>query len=144
VTYTYKVRNTGDVPLAGVKDSIKDDTCSPVKYVSGDKDKDNLLDTPNSIFEDALNETWVFTCTTPVDDTTTNIVTVEGTPTDAAGSPLCGPGSGQDTENQLAPCDAEDRDKATDRHRPHRLRTAGPTLRQELTTPLPAAVRHFG
>ena len=34
VTYTYQVRNTGDVPLAGVK-SITDDTCSPVTYVSG-------------------------------------------------------------------------------------------------------------
>ena len=34
VTYTYEVRNTGDVPLAGVAARIVDDTCSPVTYVS--------------------------------------------------------------------------------------------------------------
>ena len=32
---------------------IRDDTCSPVHYVSGDQDDDGLLDTPTSIFEDA-------------------------------------------------------------------------------------------
>ena len=82
VTYTYQVRNTGDVPLAGVADRITDDTCSPVTYVSGDEDGDGLLDTPTSIFEDALDETWIFTCTTTVDEDTTNVVTVTGTPTD--------------------------------------------------------------
>ena len=78
VTYTYEVRNTGDVPLAGVADSITDDTCSPVTYVRGDHDDDGLLDTPNSIFEDRLDETWVFTCTTDVDEDTTNTVVVAG------------------------------------------------------------------
>ena len=72
VTYTYRVRNTGDVPLADVAERITDDTCSPVTYVSGDTDGDGLLDTPDSIFEDSLDETWVFTCTTDVDETTTN------------------------------------------------------------------------
>ena len=91
VTYTYHVRNTGDVPLAGVKDAITDDTCSPVTYVSGDKDGDNLLDTPNSIFEDALDETWVFTCTTTVDQDTTNTVIVSGTPTDPPVNPCVKP-----------------------------------------------------
>ncbi len=59
VTYTYRVTNTGDVPLAGVAESISDDTCSPVSYVKGDRDGDDLLDTPNSIFEDEADETWV-------------------------------------------------------------------------------------
>ena len=61
VTYTYEVTNTGDVPLAGVAETITDDTCAPVEYVSGDIDGDGLLDTPRSIFEDKADETWVFT-----------------------------------------------------------------------------------
>ncbi len=105
VTYTYHVRNTGDVPLAGVKDAITDDTCSPITYVSGDKDGDNLLDTPNSIFEDALDETWVFRCTTTVDKDTTNTVIVSGTPTDPSGKPLC--------EAPAATCDTSDTSSAT-------------------------------
>ena len=110
VTYTYHVRNTGDIPLAGVKEGITDDTCSPITYVSGDKDGDNLLDTPNSIFEDSLDETWVFTCTTTVEHDTTNTVIVSGTPTDSSGKPLCGaPASGQGASS----CDAEGTDKAT-------------------------------
>ena len=44
---------------------------------------------PNSIFEDALDETWVFTCTTFVDEDTMNTVVVEGTPVDPGGEPLC-------------------------------------------------------
>ena len=91
VTYTYTVKNTGDVPLAGVKDRITDNTCSPVKYVSGDEDGDGLLDTPNSIFEDSLDETWTFTCTTTVSTTTTNSVVTPGTPVDPGGEPLCRP-----------------------------------------------------
>ncbi len=91
VTYTYTVKNTGDVPLAGVKDRITDNTCSPVKYVSGDEDSDGLLDTPNSIFEDSLDETWTFTCTTTVSTTTTNTVVTPGTPVDPGGEPLCRP-----------------------------------------------------
>ncbi len=110
VTYTYHVRNTGDVPLAGVKEGISDDTCSPVTYVSGDKDGDNLLDTPHSILEDALDETWVFTCTTTVDQDTTNTVIVSGTPTDSSGNNLChAPASGQGASS----CDVEGTDKAT-------------------------------
>lgn len=96
VTYSYRVRNTGDVPLANVRERIADDTCSPVTLASGDEDQDGLLDTTTSIFEDAADETWVFTCTTTVSDTTTNTVTVPGTPTNPTGTPLCEPG---------APCD---------------------------------------
>ena len=110
VTYTYRVTNTGDVPLAGVAEGITDDTCSPVEYVSGDKDGDGLLDTPDSIFEDSLDETWIFECTTRVDETTKNVVTVPGIPSGPDGATLCGP----DAEEGLSqvPCDVGDRDKA--------------------------------
>ena len=73
VTYTYEVRNTGDVPLADVKASITDDKCAPVTYVSGDEDGDELLDTPNSIFEDSADEVWMFTCTARITTDTVNI-----------------------------------------------------------------------
>lgn len=108
VTYTYQVRNTGDVPLADVASRITDDTCSPVAYVSGDEDGDGLLDTPTSIFEDALDETWVFTCTTAVTATTTNTVVVTGSPTDQDGNPLCGP----DSVGGFPPCDVTAPDDA--------------------------------
>ncbi len=112
VTYTYQVRNTGDVPLAGVADRITDDTCSPVTYVSGDDDADGLLDTPNSIFEDAADETWIFTCTTDVTQTTTNTVVVTGTPTDGGGEPLCGPTTTLRAQ-VAAPCDTMGQATAT-------------------------------
>src|SRR5262249_12458269 len=104
VTYTYQVRNTGNVPLGGVADRITDDTCATPTYVSGDDDGDGLLDTPTSLFEDAADEVWTFTCTTTIAQTTTNTVTVTGTPTDTGGVPLCGVGrlSGAD------PCDVTD------------------------------------
>lgn len=110
VTYTYEVTNTGDVPLADVAERISDDTCSPVAYVSGDTDGDGLLDTQDSIFEDALDETWLFTCTTTVDKTTTNTVVVTGTPTDGGGQPLCGQADGPRVSE---PCDVRDRDRET-------------------------------
>jgi hypothetical protein len=123
VTYTYRVRNTGDVPLAGVKDRITDDTCAPVRYVSGDIDKDDLLDTPTSIFEDAFDETWVFRCRTTIDETTTNTVTTPATPVDPGGSPLCdstaqGVAAGRAIVAAAAPgdvstCDVRDRDRET-------------------------------
>ena len=90
MTYEYAVRNTGDVPLANIADTIVDDTCAPVVYVSGDLDQDGLLDTPDSIFEDAADETWLFTCMVFVDADTVNTVVVTGTPVDAAGTLLCG------------------------------------------------------
>lgn len=112
VSYTYLVRNTGDVPLAGVADRISDDTCSPITYVSGDQDADGLLDTPISLFEDSLDETWTFTCVTTVATTTTNVVTVPGTPTDPDGEPLCGP-TELDRNQVSAPCDVTGQATAT-------------------------------
>ena len=107
VTYTYDVRNTGDVPLADVAERISDDTCSPLTFVRGDQDGDGLLDTINSIFEDALDETWRFTCTMTIDETTTNTVVVTGTPTNSDGTPLCPEG-----DNPVE-CDVTDDDPAT-------------------------------
>jgi len=109
VTYTYEVRNTGDVPLADVKTRITDDKCSPVTYVSGDEDGDELLDTPNSIFEDSADEVWVFSCVTTIAMDTLNTVSVTGTPTDPVGVALC---SGEEpvglTAALIEPCDVTD------------------------------------
>jgi uncharacterized repeat protein (TIGR01451 family) len=110
VTYTYHVRNTGDVPLADVESSITDDKCSPLVYQSGDQDGDGLLDTPDSIFEDSLDETWVFTCTAHLSQTTRNTVLVTGTPTDPEGNHLCGPDAGPGLVTE--PCDVEATDTA--------------------------------
>jgi hypothetical protein len=86
VTYTYRVTAT-KVPLAEVKERITDDTCAPVTYVSGDDDGNNLLTTRDyGEFED---ETWIFTCTTTVDRTTTNTVTATGVP--KVGNRVVGP-----------------------------------------------------
>ncbi|MFZ2189084.1 MAG: ice-binding family protein [Candidatus Moraniibacteriota bacterium] len=68
VTYTYDVRNEGDGALKFV--SVKDDKCSPVKFVSGDGDHDSKLDT---------NERWRYTCTKLVSETETNTATARGT-----------------------------------------------------------------
>ncbi|WP_133411837.1 DUF7507 domain-containing protein [Agromyces badenianii] len=89
VVYRYEVRNTGDVPLANVAESIDDDTCAPVAYESGDIDGDGLLDSPRSIFEDASDEVWIFTCSASVTKNTVNTVVVTGTPVDPGGVELC-------------------------------------------------------
>jgi uncharacterized repeat protein (TIGR01451 family) len=66
VTYTYEVTANGTEPLENV--SIEDDTCFDPAYVSGD-DGDNILE---------LGETWIYTCSTSLYDTTTNTVDVAG------------------------------------------------------------------
>ena len=110
VTYTYSVRNTGDVPLADVATRITDDKCAPVTYVSGDEDLDGLLDTPTSIFEDSADETWLFTSRRSSRHTV-NTVTVTGTPTDPGGERLCG--ATQVSRRRAAPCDVTDTATAT-------------------------------
>jgi uncharacterized repeat protein (TIGR01451 family) len=67
VTYTYMEDNTGKDPLSNVV--VSDDKCSPVTFVSGDTNGNNILDT---------TETWTYTCTTTLTATTTNTATGSG------------------------------------------------------------------
>lgn len=67
VTYTYKVTNPGMVELSDV--SVTDDKVSPVSYVSGDINADNLLQP---------GETWTYICTTTLSETTMNTATAIG------------------------------------------------------------------
>ncbi len=83
VTYTYRVRNTGDLPLAKVKAWIADDKCAEIYYVSGDSNNNNLLDGKQA--GGKSNETWVFECTSRLYQTTTNKVTVYGQPKNGQG-----------------------------------------------------------
>ena len=107
VTYTYEVRHPQRAAgRRGV--AHHGNTCAPMTFVSGDIDGDGLLDSPNSIFEDNLEEVWIFTCTVDLSATTTNTVVVTGTPTNSAGEPLCGP----QTPN-AEPCDVTDEAVAT-------------------------------
>lgn len=65
VTFTYRVNNPGAVPLSNVK--VTDDKCSAMSQKLGDKNANQLLD---------INEVWVYTCTTHLNKTTTNTVSV--------------------------------------------------------------------
>lgn len=67
VTYAYTLTNVGAVPMGGVW--VKDNLCSDVSFVSGDTNKDGLLD---------LNESWVYRCTKTVSRTETNTATAHG------------------------------------------------------------------
>ncbi len=67
VTYTYKVTNPGKVTLSDV--SVIDNKVSPVYYVSGDVNADNLLQT---------SETWIYTGKATLTETTTNTATAKG------------------------------------------------------------------
>ncbi len=68
VSYTYTVTNPGVVPLSDV--TVTDNKCSPVKYVSGDVNNNNLLDP---------SETWNYVCSTDITASTMNTATAEGT-----------------------------------------------------------------
>lgn len=67
VIFTEKITNPGAVALSNIQ--IDDDKCSPVKYVSGDKNGDSKLDPA---------ETWTYTCQANLTTTTTNTVEVSG------------------------------------------------------------------
>jgi len=67
VTYTYKVTNPGKVALSNV--TVTDDKVSPVNYVSGDINADNLLQP---------NETWIYTGKINLSATTKNTATAKG------------------------------------------------------------------
>ncbi|MFN7160685.1 MAG: sortase domain-bontaining protein [Candidatus Gracilibacteria bacterium] len=67
-TYTEIINNTGTVPLSNV--TLTDDKCRPVRYVSGDTNKDSKLDT---------NERWIYTCRAYLRTTTTNTAIASGT-----------------------------------------------------------------
>lgn len=70
VTYTYTVLNVGGVPMSDVV--VTDNKCTTVEYASGNHG-DSRLD---------ANETWIYTCTTTVDKTTTNTATVTASAND--------------------------------------------------------------
>lgn len=65
ITFTYRVNNPGVVPLSDVR--VVDDKCNTMSNKLGDTDGNNLLNT---------NEVWIYTCTMPLKETTTNTATV--------------------------------------------------------------------
>ena len=67
VTYDYTVLNVGEVSMRNV--TVTDNQCDSVEFVSGDTDDDERLD------ED---ESWEYSCTTTLSETTTNTVTATG------------------------------------------------------------------
>ncbi len=67
VTYTNRVTNPGTVPLQNVR--LTDDKCGPVSYVSGDANGNALLEP---------TESWVYTCSTNLTQTTVNTVVAAG------------------------------------------------------------------
>ena len=67
VTYTEKVSNPGTVALSNIH--LTDDTCSPMKFASGDINNNTKLDP---------TETWTYTCRKNLTSTTTNTATAVG------------------------------------------------------------------
>ncbi len=65
ITYTYKVNNPGVVSLSNV--TVVDNKCPAMSGELGDTNGNGLLDP---------SEVWIYTCTTNLTQTTTNIVTV--------------------------------------------------------------------
>ncbi|MBI2473063.1 DUF3494 domain-containing protein [Candidatus Uhrbacteria bacterium] len=67
ITYTETITNPGTESLSDV--TLTDDKCSPMNFVSGDTNDDNLLDP---------SESWVYTCDSTLTKTTTNTATATG------------------------------------------------------------------
>lgn len=67
VTYTEKITNPGTVALNNV--NLNDDKCSPMEFISGDTNSDSKLDT---------TETWTYTCSTNLTQTTLNTAVATG------------------------------------------------------------------
>jgi len=67
VTYIERISNPGTVPLSNVQ--LTDNTCSPMRYISGDRNQNALLDT---------NETWTYACRARLTKTTTNTAIASG------------------------------------------------------------------
>lgn len=67
VTYLERITNPGVVPISNVR--LADDKCSPVNYISGDKNYDVKLD---------AGESWIYTCRTVLAKTTTNTAVATG------------------------------------------------------------------
>jgi hypothetical protein len=68
VTYVYEVINTGQLALFNV--GISDDFCSPISGPTGDSNSNNVLET---------GESWMFSCTVTLYQSTTNTVIVTAT-----------------------------------------------------------------
>ncbi|MBK9436212.1 MAG: hypothetical protein IPN52_14365 [Micrococcales bacterium] len=66
VKYSYTVTNTGISPLSNV--TVTDAKCKP-EFVSGDANDNSELDT---------TETWLYTCSATLEQTTTNTVIATG------------------------------------------------------------------
>jgi uncharacterized repeat protein (TIGR01451 family) len=84
VTYTYEVKNTGNVGLdnVAVNDQVKGSdnvACEPVAYQSSDGNDDDILDP---------GETWTYTCTTELQGTTTNQACVSADIVDEDAQPV--------------------------------------------------------
>ena len=54
--YLYEVSNPGSVPITDI--DVSDDRCSPVTFVDGDTNTDDILD---------VDEVWTYTCSTALD-----------------------------------------------------------------------------
>ena len=66
ITFIYKVSNPGIIPLGDLV--VVDDKCVNMSGKLGDTNGNNLLD---------VDEAWIYTCATILQETTTNTVTVE-------------------------------------------------------------------
>lgn len=67
VNYTYTLYNIGTVPVTNI--TMVGDTCAPLIHNSGDLNSNSILE---------VNETWVYTCSTILNESHTNTVVATG------------------------------------------------------------------